>query len=152
MLCAPLLFGAVIQWTMAEEHEGLTAAVRRLAPPHPKLIALSPQLTAGFPLTRRLDGVWVGRAQRLWLTVSARMLIAAQWGDEAYRQRLRDDVASDAAMFLADVRANAPDVILVDKDKRITEAIATIPDLAAALEGYAPAATADDHVVWTRRK
>lgn len=150
-LCAPLLFGATIQWSMAEEHEGLTAAVRRLAPVHPRIIALSPQLTAGFPLVRRLDGVWVGRAQRLWLTVSARMLLAANRGDDAYRARLTAYVADDAAMFLADVRAGKPDVILVDQDPRVADAMASIPDLAAALENYSPGETAEDFVVWTRR-
>jgi hypothetical protein len=151
-LCAPLLFGAIIQWTSAEEHDGLTAAVRRIAPAHPKLVALSPQLTAGFPLVRRLDGVWAGRAQRLWLTVSARMLIAAKWGDEAYRGRLGAYVADDAAMFLADVRANAPDVIIIDKDERIADAIAKIPDLASSLVGYAPVAETADFVLWTPRR
>ena len=150
-LCAPLLFGAIIQWTMAEEHEGLTAIVRRHAPAHPTMMALSPQLTAGFPLVRRLDGEWVGRAQRLWLTVSARMLLDANRGDEAYRARLRAYVAEDTGDFLVDARARRPDVILVDKDPRVTQAIRDIPALAAALDGYVETETADDLAVWLRR-
>ncbi len=150
IVCAPVVFGAAFQWSGAEEHAGLMAATRRDAPPHPKIMALSPQLTAGFPLTRRVDGEWVGRAQRLWLTVSARMILDANIGDDAYRARLRGYIARDTGDFLADVRANKPDIILVDTDARITKAIEDIPALAAALEGYEPRETADDLVVWTR--
>ena len=146
-----VLLGAAIQWTAAEEHEGLTEAVRRVAPPHPRVMAMSPELTAGFPLTRRLDGAWVGRAQRLWLLVSARMILAAGWGDDVYRARLAREAADDAAMFLADVRANRPDVILVDRDPRVSEARVALPDLAAALRDYAPVVTVENYEVWTRR-
>ncbi len=149
VLLAPLAFGAIPQWMGAEEHEGLSAAMRRNAPAHPKLMALSEQLLAGFPLVRQLDGQWVGRAQRLWLTVSARMLIAARRGDEAYRSRLASYIATDAADFLADVRSRRPDVILVDTDPRIVSALHDIPDLAAALKGYARVETADDLEIWT---
>ena len=151
-LGAPLLCGAIIQWTMAEEHDGLAAIMRRHAPAHPTMMTLSPQLTAGFPLVRQLDGAWVGRSQRLWLTVSARMLLDANRGDEAYRARLRAYVAEDTDDFLADVRARKPDVILVDRDARVTQAIRDIPALSASLEDYVETETADDLALWIRRK
>ena len=85
------------------------------------------------------------------IMVYSRMLIAAKRGDAAYRQRLERYASNEAAAFLADVREKQPDAILVDKDKRITDAIAVFPDLSAALKDYEPVATADNIVVWTRR-
>ncbi len=148
---APLIYGAMGQWSMGEETPGLAEAVLRHAPAHPRVIAMSPNLTPGFPLTRRIEGVWAGRTQQLWLLSAARALIAAGRGDEAYRARLASYANKDAANFLADVRANHPDVIIVDSDPRIAKAIADMPDLAAALQDYAPAETVDDMTVWARR-
>ncbi len=146
-----LVFGAPYDWTGAEEHAGLAAAVRGYAPDHPRLIALTPQQSVGHPLVRRVGGVWCGRTNNVMIMVYSRMLIAAKRGDAAYRQRLERYASNEAAAFLADVREKQPDAILVDKDKRITDAIAVFPDLSAALKDYEPVATADNIVVWTRR-
>lgn len=145
------VFGAPFDWTGAEEHPGLAAAIQGYAPEHPRLIALSPQQSVGHPLVRRVGGVWCGRTNNVMIMTYSRMLIEAKRGDAAYRQRLERYASNEASAFLADVRAKHPDVILVDKDQRITDAIALFPDLSTALKDYEPVTTVDEIVVWTRR-
>ena len=68
----------------------VTGGIRQHAPPRPKLIALSGDLDVGHPLTRRVDGVWVGQPHSLWLMLSAQLLIDNKRGDaerlRAYQQ------------------------------------------------------------------
>ena len=150
MLGAPILFGMVIEFMGWEEYTGLTAAVRRQAPAHPRLIAVTGELDIGHPLVRRVDGVWAGRPHSLWLMICSQALIDWNKGDDAFRARLATYVDRDARMFLEDVRAKKPDLILVDDDIRTVKAMRH-PDVAAALAGYAPAETVDGVTLWKPR-
>ena len=150
MVGAPILFGAMLQFTDWEEHKGLLPAVQRLAPVQPRMIALTGQLDVGFPLVRRAGGVWVGRPHSLWLTVASLTLIQAGIGDDAYRARLAAYIDQDARMFQEDVRTARPDLILVDDDERTRKAMAH-PDIAAALGDYAPRETVRDITLWMRK-
>jgi hypothetical protein len=68
-LCvSPFLFGLREVWPGKEEYPGLTAAVARIAPAHPKIAVLAEQLDIGHPLVRHLDGIWVGRQNCLWVS------------------------------------------------------------------------------------
>ena len=150
MVGAPILFGAFLQFSDWEEHRGLQPAVQRLAPPQPRIISLSGQLDVGFPLVRRVGGVWVGRPHSLWLTIASLTLIGARIGDDAYRARLTTYMDQDARMFLEDVRKGRPDVILVDKDERTTRAMGHA-DIMAALSDYAPRETVGEITLWMRK-
>lgn len=150
MIGAPILFGAMIQFTDWEEHKGLLPTLQRLAPAQPRLIAISGQLDVGFPVTRRAGGVWIGRPHSLWLSVASLTLIKAGVGDEAYRERLRDYMDRDARMFLEDVRSGRPDVIFVDDDERTLKVMAH-PDIVAAVADYAPREKVGDITLWMRK-
>ena len=150
MLSAPILFGVFLPLTGFEEYKGLTAAVARHAPPHPRVIALSPRLDVGHPLTRRLGGEWVGRPNAIWLMVFSRMYLDAGWGDAAKRARYEEYIARDARGFREDVAAGRPDIVLVLDDPRIETAMRH-PDIAAAMAGYAPVESADGVAIWTRK-
>ena len=150
MVAAPTLFGAFVQFSDWEEHTGLQPAVQRLAPLQPRIISLSGQLNVGFPLVRRVGGVWVGRPHSLWLTIASLTLISARIGDDTYRARLTTYIDQDARMFLEDVRAGRPDVILVDKDERTTRAMAHA-DIVAALFDYTPRETVGEITLWMRK-
>jgi hypothetical protein len=114
VLCAaPFLFGALIDLRGEEEYPGLTAEVTRLAPSHPKIIALAEQLDLGHPLVRQLGGTWVGRQNCLWVTYAVRYLLNGNVG-EPRRSRLLRYKQADEAMFAEDVRRGQPDVILVE--------------------------------------
>ncbi len=150
LLAAPILFGDFLPLTGFEEYKGLTAAVLRDAPPHPKIIAISPRLDVGHPLTRRVGGQWVGRPNALWLMVFSQMFLDAGWGDAAKRARLEAYVARDALGFREDVASGHPDVVLVVVDPRI-EAAMRNPDIAAAMTDYARVETVSGIEVWTKR-
>jgi hypothetical protein len=150
MIGAAILFGIVIQFMMWEEYPGLTAAVQRRAPPHPRLIAVSSELDIGHPLVRRIAGTWVGRPHSLWLMICAQALLDANRGDAAARARLAGYVARDAKMFREDVSAGRPDLVLVDDDVRTLKAL-TQPDVVAALRDYVPVETVSGITLWMRR-
>lgn len=151
LLGAPLLFGLLLPLTGFEEYKGLTAAVQRHAPAHPKIIALSSRLDVGHPLTRRVGGEWVGRPNAMWLMIFSQMFIDARLGDEAWRTRLAAYRDRDALGFREDVEARDPDIVLVVQDPRVQKAMKN-PDIAAAMARYAPVETADGIDVWTRRR
>ena len=150
MVGAPILFGAMLQFTDWEEHKGLLPAVQRLAPAQPRMISISGQLDVGFPVVRRAGGVWVGRSHSLWLAIASITLIDAGVGDAVYRGRLASYVDRDARHFREDVMAGRPDVILVDADPRTIKAMAH-PDIAGALVDYAPRETVGEIVLWMRK-
>jgi hypothetical protein len=149
-LAAPILFGVLLPATGFEEYKGLTAAVLRHAPPHPRVIALASRLDVGHPLTRRVGGTWVGRPNALWLAIFSQMYIDARWGDDVWRARLATYIERDTRGFREDVERGRPDVVLVVDDPRVVRAM-TNPDIAAAMSAYAPVEVADGVAVWTRR-
>ncbi|RFC41487.1 MAG: hypothetical protein DUW69_002646 [Verrucomicrobia bacterium] len=150
LIGAPILFGAMLQFTDWEEHRDLLPAVQRLAPAQPRMMSITGQLDVGFPVVRRAGGVWVGRSHSLWLTVASLTLINAGVGDDAYRERLAAYVDLDARAFREDVRTGRPDLILVDDDARTIKAMAH-PDIAAALADYAPRETVGEITLWMRK-
>lgn len=150
VLGAPILFGTIIQFTGWEEYEGLGAAVRRLAPPHPKLAVVSAELDVGHPLVRRVDGIWTMRPHSLWQMSCALMLQQRGDADPGLAQRLSDYVESDARHFREDVEENRPDLVIVDSSGAIGP-ILRHPQIIAALAPYAPVETLGHLTLWTRR-
>ena len=147
---APILFGTVIQFMMWEEYSGLTAAVRRHAPEHPRLIAVSGELDVGHPLVRRLSGTWAGRPHSLWLMICSQALIDWNKGDAAFRARLTTYIERDARMFGEDMRNSHPDIVLVDDDVRTRKALLH-PDVADAMANYRPVETVSGITLWVPR-
>lgn len=146
---APMLFGAVAQWANAEEQPGLRDAIARVAPVRPRLIAMARQLDFGHPVTRQLDGQWVGRPNALWTSsFAAHLLRSAQ--DETTRARLESWRRRDLAGFAEDVRQGRPDVVVVE-DRGTREWVLGQPETRGALDGYAQTAQAGEVEVWTRR-
>lgn len=124
---------AAIEWyafANVAERPALARAVARYAPPRPRLIALSIELTVGHPLVRRMDGRWAGRSAALYLSGG---------GIEA----------REAAGFAEDVRRRRPDAVLVDDT--LPGYADRHPGVAAALRPYRPVARADGVSVWVRR-
>ena len=149
--CAAAFVGQVqLQFTKWEEHEGLRAAVHRRVQPQPRLMSASILFHVGYPVARQVGAVWVGRTNGLWITGYAQEMLAASGGDEAYRARLVAYIDRDARMFLEDVRAHQPDLILAD-DHAGTAMAMRHPDIAAALVDYAPLETVGDVVLWGRK-
>ena len=140
----PILFGTVMQFSQLEEHPGLTAAVRRVGPPRPKIIALSGELDLGHPLVRTVGGEWVGQSHSLWLMLSAQFLLETRRGDAT---RLAQYVDQDARMFADNVRDRKPDIILVG-DGEWTERMSAHRYIATAMKNYELVETVTKIGVW----
>jgi len=116
-------------------------AITEVAPPHPKVIALSRELTTGHPVTRNIGGTWAGSRAGLYTA------------GLAYDQGLHDPIAvqayhQDIHDFAADVAGNSPDVVLVDRKDKAW--LMREPQIAQAMRGYSPRSRAGDIEVWVR--
>lgn len=120
----------------------VATAIERVAPARPKIIALSPQLTTGHPVTRNVGGRWVGSRAGLF-TASGAAYAGLQ--DPLARTAYEKDVQS----FADDVRHNSPDIVLVYRaSKRWLMGERPIRDAMAA---YRPAVTTGETEIWVRR-
>lgn len=149
LIAAPFEFGAHMLWVNAEEHPGLRAVIARVAPPHPRVIAMARQLDFGHPVTRQLGGVWVGRPNALWVASFAAYLSNGAVDPER-RALLQDYRRRDLAGFAEDVRLRKPDVILVE-DKETREWALEQPECATVLDGYEKTGQSEEIEIWTRK-
>jgi hypothetical protein len=149
-LCpAPFLFGTIIDFSKREEYPGLTNAVRQVAPPHPKIIALSELLDVGHPLVRRLDGTRVGRQNCLWVSWRVRYLIGQGRVTPADKDRLLAHMRKDEEMFAEDVSLGKPDVLLVESPRLETWARAQ-PALGGIFQFYHRVGKNGQISIWLR--
>ena len=130
----------------------LAEAAARVAPPHPSLIVAGDDFMLGHPLTRWLDGHWVGRRGSLWASGSARGLLARPEiaRDPVRAARLRAIMADDVGMFVADVARGRPDLVLVQRSARGW--LGAYPAVGRALAPYRRAARVDDVELWIRSR
>jgi hypothetical protein len=149
-LClAPFLFGTTQAFGNSEEYPGLAQAVRRVAPPHPKIIALAGELDVGHPLVRRLGGTWVGRQNSLWVSWGVRYLLSQGPITSAALLTLTDRLRADEHMFAEDVERGRPDVLLVESPQFAVWAL-TQPPLRGVLSAYRWADNAGPVGIWVR--
>jgi hypothetical protein len=141
MALALVGFCEMYHWVIVPD-PSIAAAIRAVAPPDPKIIALSPQLTTGHPVTRNVEGHWVGSRAGLFTASGAKY---AGMKDEATRQAYREDINS----FAADVAKYSPDIILVLIPAK--KWLMSEPAIARTMKGYRDAAVAGDTEVWVRR-
>ncbi len=115
----------------------LVAAVRPIAP-HPKIMTLSTYLWTGFPVTRMVEGTWVGRVSMLWVTGGVWHRRQNEALDAQTAARLDAYAARDKAMFTEDLARNRPDVIVVDRHdgNPWTDWVNSYPPLAAEMAHY----------------
>ena len=150
MLVGGYFCGVILQYSQWEESPGLRAAVQRLAPPQPRLIAASTLFYAGYPVVRQVGGHWVGRLNGLWITKTAQDMMESGIGDDAYRARLTAYIDRDARMLLDDVRSQKPDLILSDEYSSTMKAMRH-PDIVLAFADYTPLEKVDDITIWGRK-
>lgn len=148
-IASPMLFGANKLLMDEEEHPGLRAEIVRIAPPHPRVMALAHDLDYGHPVTRHLEGTWVGRPNALWVAAFAKHLLQGE-NDPARRARLEDHRAKDLADFAQDVRVGQPDVIII-ADKTSREFGLAQPAIAEAFADYEKTGAAGEIEIWTRK-
>lgn len=149
VISAPVLFGGLKVLLDIEEHPGLRAAIARVAPAHPRIIAMARQLDYGHPVTRQLQGSWVGRPNALFTASFAAWLLGEE-KDPARRALLEDYRQRDLAGFAQDVRAGKPDVIVVE-DAGTREAVLKRPESAGVLDAFDRSGQVGEIEIWTRK-
>lgn len=120
----------------------LATAITEVAPPHPKIIALSRELATGHPVTRNVGGTWVGSRAGLYIA------------GIAHDQGLQDPIRAagfhrDLDDFVGDVERNRPDVILVDREDKAW--LPKQPEIARVMGGYRPAGRAGGIEIWVSK-
>ncbi len=140
-LATSLIVGLTVSWMNVTVDPTAAAATVRTIKPHPKIMAFSSFLWTGFPLTRMVEGIWVGRFQFLWITGGVQYLRQHEPLDPAIARRLDAYVAREKAMVTEDIARQRPDVILVDRLDRRIDWMAwanSYPPLAAEMRHYSP--------------
>ncbi len=149
-LClAPFLFGTAKDFGNGEEYPGLTEAVQRVAPAHPKIAALAEQLDVGHPLVRHVGGTWVGHQNCLWVSWGVRYLLRQRTVSASERARLLGAMRDDEATFAADVDRGKPDILLVE-NKGVETWARGQPALASVFRHYRQVGEASGVEVWRR--
>ena len=128
-------------WTIIPDR-AVASEIRRVAPPAPKIIALSPQLTTGHPVTRNVGGRWVGSRAGLFMASGAKYV---GLDSETTRRAYRDDIRS----FTVDVERHSPDVVLVLKPSKSW--LMAEPSVARTMRDYRFETSAGDTEIWVRR-
>ena len=149
LACSPFMGAPQMNLPGAEEYPGLTQAVQSVAPARPKIAALAEQLDIGHPLTRRLNGEWVGRQNALWISNCVRQILATQKLDAPAKSRFEAWGAHDRAEFAEDIRAGQPDVLLAETTK-LREWAQKSPELADLFAPYSLRGKVGDIEIWTR--
>ncbi|WP_158815807.1 hypothetical protein [Methylocapsa sp. S129] len=148
VLSALMIFFAGVRLSLGgHDSDRLERAVAQIAP-HPKILTIAPGIGDGHPLTRRVQGVWVGSVMSLWIT---------EMSDAALR---RNPTPEDARKFeayrrldrqtlVADIVDKKPDAILIVGDDWLAWAHNNA-DVAAALAEYHLREAVDDVMIYAR--
>ncbi|MEI9929739.1 MAG: hypothetical protein WDM89_04020 [Rhizomicrobium sp.] len=153
-LGAALLYSAVLAlattwFAQHEEVKGLRNAVADLAPPRPKIIAVTDDMQIIYPLVREAGATWVGRTASQWIPTFADYIQKYRDPDAEASSKIEKYVALNRSWLVEDVRTNRPDVILIDGEKQHASAF-SIPALRAELAHYRNARTVGGVEIWLR--
>ncbi|MDR3496263.1 MAG: hypothetical protein P4L82_16820 [Ancalomicrobiaceae bacterium] len=114
---------------------GLMAPIRNISL-HPRILSISPHIWVGHPLTRDVDGSWVGSVPNQWMTIGALYKLGLH-PDEPEARRLSALIDADRARAANDIARGKPDIVLVERDDLVLPAwFNSFDELAAFLSGY----------------
>ncbi|CAL74136.1 hypothetical protein; putative membrane protein [Bradyrhizobium sp. ORS 278] len=114
MLILTAAFALGLQWFNARVHVGpLPEALAKLKP-QPRLLVLSGEAAIGHPMVRDLGGTWVSRQENLWIREFVRLTRERTAVDAATEAKLNGYLALERNWLIADFKAAAPDIVLVD--------------------------------------
>ena len=113
---AIICFASLFPFLKARNISSLPLAARIEAiVPHPKILAISYELSIGHPLTRMVGGTWVGTVCSEWLSETASLIADLPTTSPERKERLRGWIAHDRDTMAHDLRVGQPDVVLVDR-------------------------------------
>jgi hypothetical protein len=149
------MFGVAELWfdtTRPRDTAAIAAAIEEIAP-HPAIAAITADLSLGFPLTQMVHGRWAQRTPSLLIAASVRRRKPDL--DPATLARIEPYEILDRDRLRDDIRANRPDILLVENKK--SEPFDWLAwarrdrEFAAVLDGYAFVRQIDDAQIWRRK-
>ena len=143
-VASALAFVALAQmrhWTIIPE-PAVAAEIHRVAPAKPKIITLGTRLITGHPVSRNVEGQWVGSRAALFTAAGARFV---GLHDPAVAADYRQDIET----FVRDVESHQPDVVLVETASKPW--LMREPAIARTMAAYRPDGRADEVEIWVRR-
>jgi hypothetical protein len=146
-----LLAGATFLWmNFAIDMRALRDPIAK-AVTNPKVLAITSDIAVGHPLTRALNGTWVGRVCGQWIATGAKILKLEE-KNEALRRRYDELEAYDRNMLIEDIRRAKPDIILVDRIRfDWYEWAKSDAGLLRELENYRPLEQINDVLILRRK-
>jgi hypothetical protein len=134
--------------------QAIARAIEDIAP-RPAIAAIASDLSVGFPVTRLVQGSWAQRAPSLLIAAGVRRRKLQAPLDATAIAAIEPYEARDRAMLRDDIRANRPDILLVEvKAHEPFDWLGwarSDPQFAAVLDAYAFARQIDDVQIWRRR-
>ncbi len=150
MLFYSAVLAASATWfAQHDDIKGLRSAVADLAPPHPKLIAVTDNMQIVYPLVREVGANWVGRTASQWIPTFADYIHDHRHPDADATSKIETYVALNRAWLTEDIRTNRPNVILIDGKRQHASAFSN-PAIRAELAHYRNARTVGDVEIWLR--
>ncbi|MEO0878185.1 MAG: hypothetical protein AAFY22_00595 [Pseudomonadota bacterium] len=78
----------------------------------PTAMAVSTDISIGFPLARRFDAQWIDRIHSQWVSLYARIMIDDPWRSPAEKTVFRAYQARDIARTIALIKSEKPEIII----------------------------------------
>lgn len=128
-------------WTIVPD-PAVAAAIQQSGASAPRVMALSPNLATGHPVTRNVGGAWVGDRAGLFTAAAARFV---GLGDPEMQRAYREDVRA----FARDMEREEPDVVLVHAPTKAW--LMRDPEIAESMRDYRFEARGAKTEVWVRR-
>lgn len=99
---------------LAVDLSALAEPIRKIKA-HPKIIAITSDIGIGHPLTRQVEGTWVGRVASLWITTGAKLRQKRETLASDVQIRLAALAERDRVMLAEDIERARPDIILIER-------------------------------------
>jgi hypothetical protein len=112
-LCGYVLACAAVWFQFNTEQPDVEKAVAAYGFAHPKILTISADISLGHPLTRHVHGSWAGAYCSLWIADNALYLLRHQ-PDPSQVDAIRRYAQLSRQVLVHDLRANKPDVVLID--------------------------------------
>lgn len=113
-LIIAFLAGATFVWmNFSLDMRALREPIARVVS-KPTVLAITSDIGVGHPLTRALNGTWVGRGCGQWIATGAKIL-KLETSNAALHRRYDELEAYDRNTLIEDIRRAKPDIVLVDR-------------------------------------
>lgn len=101
-------------WVGPQYATFLTKAVGEVAPPHPRMITITDNISVGHPMVRQLNGVWVGTSAAQVVAAGALVLEQDKRLSPRKRTELDQIIDQDRDRLRTDIERGRPDIIVSD--------------------------------------